>query len=67
MEVENEITTHLPGQPWTVSQASAFLQVSDKHLANLIAENRVRVIRLGRRVLLADETVRKIASEGLPL
>jgi excisionase family DNA binding protein len=66
MKVEDGIPIHLPGQPWTVPQASAFLQVSDKHLNNLIAENRVRVIRLGRRVLLADDTVRKIATEGVP-
>jgi excisionase family DNA binding protein len=49
-----------------VPQAAAFLQVSDKHLAHLIAENRVPVIRLGRRVLLSDAVVRKIAAEGLP-
>jgi len=53
-----------PGAPWTIGHAARHLQISDRHLRRLIEENKVRAIRLGRRVLLTDAEVRRLATEG---
>lgn len=57
-------TARPPGKPWDVSEAAEYLRVSTRHLRRLIDAEQVRVIRIGRRVLLADAEVRRIAAEG---
>jgi excisionase family DNA binding protein len=52
------------GSPWPIPAAAAYLSVSERHLWRLIDASRVRTIRLGRRVLVPDSEVRRVAAEG---
>jgi excisionase family DNA binding protein len=54
----------LPGSPWPLAVAAKFLGVSHRHLVRLIDAGKVKSIRLGRRVLIADVELRRVASEG---
>ena len=53
-----------PGAPWPILDAAAHLGISDRHLRRLIDEQRIRVIRLGRRVMVPDAEMRRVADEG---
>jgi len=53
------------GKPWQVGEASLFLHVSAAHLRRLVAGGKVRSIRLGRRVLIPDVELRRVAAEGV--
>lgn len=53
------------GSPWPLQEAARFLGVSHRHLVRLIDTGKLRSIRFGRRVLLSDVEVRRIASEGI--
>jgi excisionase family DNA binding protein len=52
------------GAPWPVRTAAHFLAVSERHVWRLIVAGRVRAIRIGRRVLIPDAEVRRVAAEG---
>jgi excisionase family DNA binding protein len=51
------------GKPWGVAEAADFLGVSVRSLWRLIDVQAVRVARLGRRVLVPDTEVRRLAGE----
>ena len=53
------------GAPWPLSDAARYLGVSHRHLVRLIDSGHVRPIRLGRRVLIADAELHRVASEGV--
>jgi excisionase family DNA binding protein len=53
------------GSPWPVPAAATYLSVSVRHLWRLIDAGRVRAIRIGRRVLVPDSEVRRVAAEGI--
>jgi excisionase family DNA binding protein len=53
-----------PGAPWSVRDAAAFLTVSARHLHRLIDAGKVRSVRLGRRKLVPDSEVQRLAREG---
>ena len=53
-----------PGAPWTITDAAAFLTISERHLSRLLNASLVRSVRLGRRRLIPDDEVRRIAREG---
>jgi excisionase family DNA binding protein len=53
------------GAPWPIPDAAGYLAVSTRHLIRLIDAGKVRSIRLGRRVLIPDAEVRRIAAEGV--
>jgi len=53
------------GAPWLVTEAAAFLRISPRHLWRLIDAGDVRSIRIGRRVLIADIEVRRLATGGV--
>ena len=55
---------HEPGAPWAIDEAARFLAVSGRHVRRLICEGKVRAIRLGSRVLIADAELRRLAAEG---
>lgn len=57
-------TARPPGAPWAIPDAAAFLAVSERHLSRLLTANRVRSVRLGRRRLIPDDEVRRLAREG---
>ena len=52
------------GAPWPVPDAAAFLSVSPRHVQRLIDAGKVRSVRLGRRRLVPDDEVRRLAREG---
>jgi excisionase family DNA binding protein len=52
------------GSPWSLADAATFLGVSARHLARLIESKAVKSFRLGRRVLIADAEVRRVAEHG---
>ena len=53
------------GSPWTIEDAAAFLGgISPRHLRRLIAEGKVKAVNLGRRVLIPDSEMIRVANEG---
>ncbi|CEF48210.1 unnamed protein product [uncultured bacterium] len=53
-----------PGSPWPIPEAAAFLTVSQRHLYRLLDARKVRSVRLGRRRLIPDDEVRRLARDG---
>lgn len=53
-----------PGRPWTVDEAAEFLTVSGKHLRRQIELGEVRATRIGKRIIVPDSEVRRLA-EGV--
>lgn len=58
------VPPHAAGQPWTVPDLARFLLCSDRHIRRLIATRKVRVIRLGRKVLVPDDEAQNLARKG---
>jgi excisionase family DNA binding protein len=52
------------GKPWAVAAAADFLGISPRTLWRLIDAETVKVARVGRRVLVPDSEVRRLAGEG---
>lgn len=52
------------GAPWPFADAALYLSVSLRHLVRLADANKVTTIRLGRRRLIPDGEVKRLASEG---
>lgn len=67
MQVLQKITElpRQPNQPWSILEASRFLGVSSRHLIRQIELSKVRTIRMGRRRLIPDAEVQRVATEGL--
>lgn len=53
------------GKPWTVRDAAEFLGVHPRTIQRAIDANKVRPVRFGRKVMLPDAVVRKLATEGI--
>ncbi len=53
-----------PGSPWSIPDAAAFLTISERHLHRLLDASRVKSVRLGRRRLIPDTEVQRLAREG---
>jgi excisionase family DNA binding protein len=58
-------TTHTPGAPWEVLELARHLRVSERHVRRMVADGRIRSIRLGRRVLIPDDEVQRLVREGV--
>ena len=54
----------LPGQPWDFDSAAAYLSVCRKTLERYARLKQIAVIRLGRRVLIADAELARVARTG---
>jgi len=52
------------GSPWPIPEAAAFLRVSERHVYRLIDARKVKAVRLGRRRLIPDAEVRRLARDG---
>ncbi len=63
--VERPAPSHPAGAPWAVRDAAAFLGVSARHLVRLLDAEKVASFNLGRRRLIADAEVRRVASSGV--
>jgi excisionase family DNA binding protein len=55
---------HPPGAPWPIDEAASYLRISERHLHRLIDGGKVRSLKLGRRRLIADAEVQRLAREG---
>ena len=53
-----------PGAPWPIPEAATFLSISERHLHRLIDAGKVKSVRLGRRRLVPDTEVQRLAREG---
>jgi excisionase family DNA binding protein len=53
-----------PGSPWSINDAAQFLHVSTRHLHRLLDADKVCSLRLGRRRLIPDAEVQRLAREG---
>jgi excisionase family DNA binding protein len=65
---ENNTTPYLPrpqGKPWTITELADFLSSSRRHIENLVAAKKIKIIRLGGKVLVPDAEACRLASEGL--
>jgi excisionase family DNA binding protein len=60
----NTKAAHESGAPWSIPDAARFLAVSERHLHRLLDAGKVRSVRLGRRRLIPDPEVRRLADEG---
>jgi len=60
-EVQTAGSERPAGKPWGVAEAATFLGISARTLWRLIDARDVKVTRLGRRVLVPDAEVRRLA------
>jgi len=58
------LPAHPAGSPWPFAEAARYLGVSVRHLHRLADLERVRTIRLGRRRLVPDGEVQRLARDG---
>jgi excisionase family DNA binding protein len=63
-EVDSAGVDRQPGAPWDLTAAAKFLGLSPRHLVRLADAGKVASIRFGRRRMLADQEVRRVAAEG---
>jgi excisionase family DNA binding protein len=64
MAKRDDRETRAPGGPWSVPDAAAFLGVSERHVYRLLDAGKVRSVRIGRRRLVPDAEVRRLAAHG---
>ena len=64
-ERDNKTGMRVAGAPWPMDAAATFLAVSRRTLDRAAKDGSLRTIRLGRRRLIADEEVRRLATRGL--
>ena len=55
---------HPAGSPWPLPEAAEFLSISKRHLHRLIDSRKVKSIVIGRRRLVPDDEVQRLAREG---
>ena len=67
MSASNKSPTvsHELGQPWELSLLATFLNVSKKTLERAIKAEKLKSIRINRRVLVPDSEARRVAEAGL--
>jgi excisionase family DNA binding protein len=53
-----------PGAPWSLRDAAAWLGISERHLAALCADGRVRSIKIGCRRLIPSDELERVGREG---
>ena len=58
-------TGHEPGRPWELLSLATFLNVSKKTLERAIKAEKLKAIRINRRVLIPDIEARRVAEAGL--
>ena len=55
---------HLAGAPWRMAEVAAFLGLSVRTIYRLADAGQVRTVTFGRRRLVPDVEVRRLATEG---
>ncbi len=56
---------HESGRPWELQSLATFLSVSKKTLERAIKAEKLKAIRINRRVLVPDSEARRVAEAGL--
>jgi excisionase family DNA binding protein len=62
---KSRIVDHPEGAPWSLQDAADFLGVCKETIAIRIADNTIKRIRIGRRVLIPDTEVKRLSQAGL--
>lgn len=62
--VFNPLESRIPGAPWSCRDAAKFLGISQRHLHRMMDLGEIKEIRIGKRRLVPDTEVRKVATEG---
>lgn len=52
------------GAAWPLPDAARFLGVSERHVARLISAGSIQSFKIGRRRLIPDAEVKRVATEG---
>src|SRR4051794_17590161 len=63
-ELDAAIDNHRKGAPWSVPDAAAFLSISAQALEKMLQRGQCRGIKLGRRRLITDAELQRLAQEG---
>jgi excisionase family DNA binding protein len=58
-------TARPEGAPWPIADAADYLCVSLRHLVRLADAQKVKTMRFGRRRMVPDDEVRRLAAEGV--
>jgi len=53
-----------PGRPWSYADAADFLGVCCATVARACRDGRIRCVAFGRRRLIPDDELRRVAREG---
>lgn len=56
---------HKPGQPWELKKAAKFLGVHPRTITRAAGMRKVRVIAFGRKKMVPDSEVKRLAEHGL--
>ncbi|QEL20538.1 hypothetical protein [Limnoglobus roseus] len=54
-----------PGEPWSMKEATKYLKCCVRTISNAENTGRIRLIRIGTRVLVPDTELQRVAREGL--
>lgn len=65
LEKDNPEAARQTGQPWPIAEAATFLHTSVRTLTNSGKRGTLRLLRIGNRLYVSDEEVRRVATEGL--
>ena len=66
LEPVAKTNSEIPRQAVSVREAARLLSLSPRTLHNYIASNAIRVVRVGRRVLVPMKSVNEVATRGVP-
>lgn len=62
---KGETPPRVEGQPWELEAAAKFLGVHKRTLTRAADTGKVKLIRFGRKVMLSDAELRRLAVTGL--
>ena len=63
-ELPSALPAHKPGTPWTIQELARFMTVSERTVAQLVTDGKLRGFKFGARRLFTDEEVRQIMAGG---
>jgi excisionase family DNA binding protein len=66
IEPSAKTNSEMPRQAVSVREAARLLSLSPRTLHNYIASIAIRVVRVGRRVLIPMKSVNEVATKGVP-
>jgi excisionase family DNA binding protein len=61
---DTTIVSRQAGAPWSIEAAAEYLGVTTQHLYTLRIAGKIKTIKLGRRRLIPDAELQRLATEG---